>query len=85
MYKSKTSDRYFELQERAINLAKNSRTIAAAQAACNFCYVSGSVYAVKHMVEDGSAIRRRIDPPELLPCVCTVGWPFFGQGGEGPD
>ena len=85
MYRSKTSDRYFELKERVMELAKNSRTIATAFRACNFCHGSGSVHAVKHMVEDGEAIRRRFEPTQLLPCVCTVGWPFFGQGGRGTD
>lgn len=78
MYKTKTSDRYFELQERVMELVKNSRTIATAFRACNFCHVSGSVYA-------RSLAGLVLDPPELLPCVCTVGWPFFGQGGRGTD
>ncbi len=83
--KTEDSDRYFELQERARKLASRSATIAAAFRGCSFCFGSGSVSAVNHKVIDGRAVRVMLDPPVLLPCVCTAGWPYFKQGGEGAD
>jgi len=75
VYKSKTSDQYFELKERLKRLTETDHTVAYAAMKCGWCYGSGSVHAFKHGV-DG---RKHIKPIELLPCVCSVGWPYYGQ------
>ena len=78
--KTEKSDQYFALKERARKLSKTSHSIAYALMKCGFCYGAGSVAAVKWKNLDGVSTRVILDPLELLPCVCTVGWPHYGQG-----
>lgn len=80
MYKSDISDRYFFLKERAISLAKQSHSIAYALNRCCWCSGAGSVAAATMSNVRGMSIRSEIRPLELLPCVCTVGWPHYKQG-----
>lgn len=79
MYRSKTSDRYFELKERLKELTEKDHTVAYAAMKCGWCFGSGSVRAVTFHNVKGEAERRMVDPTELLPCVCSVGWPYYGQ------
>lgn len=78
MYKSKVSDRYFELKERLKKLTESDHTVAYAAMKCGWCFGSGSVRAVTFHNINGMAERKMIDPTELLPCVCSVGWPYYG-------
>jgi len=78
--KTEKSDQYFALKERARKLSKKSHSIAYALMKCGFCYGAGSVAAVHWKNLDGVSTRVILDPLELLPCVCTVGWPYYGQG-----
>ena len=80
-YRSETSDRYFELKENLKRFADKSLTVARAAMHCGWCFGSGSVRACTFHNVEGEAERRMVDPTELLPCVCSVGWPYYGQGG----
>lgn len=86
-YRSETSDRYFELEERARKLSETSHSIAYAILKCCWCLGAGSVAACTFHNEEGRSVRRKIEPLELLPCVCTVGWPHYeqGDGYDGPE
>jgi len=80
MYRSESSDQYFALKERARKLAKKSHSIAYALMQCVFCYRWGSVVAVTFHNVGNEAVRRTAKPVEHLSCVCTVGWPYYGEG-----
>jgi len=82
--KTESSDRYFELKERARKLSEKSHSVAYALMRCSFCSGAGSVAAVDWKNVDGRSTRVVLSPLELLPCVCTVGWPYYEQG-EGYD
>ena len=79
-YKSDKSDRYFALQERAKRLAKKSHSIRYAFNNCYWCVGAGSVAAATFSNVRGLCVKSIITPLELLPCVCTVGWPNYKQG-----
>jgi hypothetical protein len=85
--RTESSDRYFELKERARKLAEKSHSIAYALTKCGFCYGAGSVAAVDWKNVDGRTSKVIVKPVEHLPCVCTVGWPFYeqGDGYDGPE
>lgn len=78
--KTEASDQFFDLKERARKLSKKSHSIAYALMRCGFCYGAGAVRAVIWKNVDGRSERVMVDPIEHLPCVCTVGWPDYGQG-----
>lgn len=79
-YRSEASDQYFDLKERARKLSKTSHSIAYALMKCGFCFGAGSVSAVTFHNIDGGLVKSILRPLDLLPCVCTVGWPNYGQG-----
>ena len=83
-YRSENSDQYFKLKERARKLAKKSHSIARTLMNCCWCYGAGSVAACTYHIHKltGEAIKRKVEPLELLPCVCTVGWPDYKQGDD---
>lgn len=82
--RNESSDQYFELKERARKLAESSHSIAYSLRNCRFCLGAGSVEAADLEVIDGRATKVIIKPIVNLPCVCTVGWPYYKQG-EGYD
>ena len=82
MYKSEESDQYFKLKERARKLSEKSHSIAYAIKNCYWCFGAGSVAAATFSNVRGLPARAKVTPLELLPCVCTVGWPYYGQGDD---
>ena len=76
------SDRYFELKNRAERLAEKSHSIAYALMRCAWCSGAGSVAAATFSNVKGLCVKATINPLELLPCVCTVGWPHYKQGDD---